>query len=63
MWFKCQHPAKWLVAEREQTKVNVDADFDRVTFHMRCISCGELVSVKFSTFVGGVDAFLNRKPS
>lgn len=60
-WFKCKHPFNMLVVVKEQTKVQKDADFYHIDYHLRCVKCGEELTLKHATFVGGAKEFLERK--
>lgn len=59
-WFKCKHPAAALRVARPETVVNVDEDFNSITYHLSCGHCGEPVDVHYSQLIGGVEAFLTR---
>lgn len=60
MWpFKeCVHPAALLGVKSEQTVHIVDADFDRVDYHLFCRKCGSDVGVGYVKLREGVDGFL-----
>lgn len=61
MWpFKCQHPAKRLSVLKAQTVANIDADFDKVTYHLSCGACDEHIDVSYAAMIGGVEAFIAR---
>jgi hypothetical protein len=61
MWpFRCQHPANRLSVRKAQTVANIDADFDRVTYHLSCGACGENIEVSYAAMIGGVGAFIAR---
>jgi hypothetical protein len=60
MFFKCKHPARWLGVKKQETVEKKSADFDVVTYHLRCCKCGEDVALSYAKMIGGVDAFLKR---
>ena len=59
-FFKCNHPANWLMVEKDQTVESLDDDFESITFHLRCIKCSEKVDINYAKMIGGVDAFIER---
>lgn len=59
--FRCKHPAAALAVEDRPTVTPHDADFERITIRMLCLSCGQSVSFTCMSCIGGVDAFLARK--
>lgn len=59
-FFKCNHPADWLMVEKDQTVEPLDDDFESITFHLRCIKCNEKVDINYAKMIGGVDAFIER---
>lgn len=60
MWFKCKHPAERLIVESEETRRQIDADFERVEYHLQCRACMEPVTVVYARMIGGTEAFLAR---
>ena len=36
MFFKCKHPARWLGVKKQETVEKKSADFEVVTYHLRC---------------------------
>lgn len=60
MFFKCKHPARWLGVQRDETREPIDADFERVVYHLCCRQCGEEVTLSYAKMIGGVDAFMAR---
>ena len=61
MWpFSCNHPAKNLFVKKDKKTKNIDADFNKVTYHLFCNRCGKDVDIAYSEMIGGVDAFLKR---
>ena len=61
MWpFKCNHPANRLSVLKAQTIANIDEDFDKVTYHLSCGSCGEHIDVSYAAMIGGAHAFIAR---
>jgi hypothetical protein len=61
--FKCKHPFSGLVVEKSHTTEVKDADFEHVDYHLSCISCGEKLTIKHASLIGGVDGFMNRNHS
>lgn len=60
-WFACTHPARALIVLTEQTVQVTDRDFERVTYHLRCIKCLAPVSIAHMRTWHGVAAFLAEK--
>ena len=60
MFFKCKHPAEYLMVAKEQTVEQFDADYDHITYHFTCYKCNKPVTIKHAKMIGGVDAFLKR---
>ena len=59
--FKCNHPLKWLAVESDQTIVEMDADFDKVTTNLFCTKCLVSVKIVHAKTKQGVEHFLNSK--
>jgi hypothetical protein len=59
-FFKCNHPADYLVVEKDHTVVNYDEDFDYIDYHFICIKCHKPVTIGYAKMVGGVEAFIER---
>lgn len=59
-WFKCKHPLRALVVQKEQTEKQIDEDFIHVDYHLHCVNCGEYVKIIHARCVGGVDALYKR---
>jgi hypothetical protein len=59
-FFKCKHPADWLIVEKNQTVKPYDEDFEDVTIHLRCVKCSEKINISYAKMIGGVDAFIER---
>lgn len=57
---KCRHPAVFLAVRAEPETVVADADFEHVTYRLRCRSCGGDVDIRHARCRGGVEAFLAR---
>lgn len=60
--FECKHPAEYLVVEKDSTEERQDKDFTRITHHLHCMKCHELIDIDYAKLNGGVDSFLSRKP-
>ncbi len=59
-FFKCKHPANYLVVEKDQTITPHDEDFDYVDYHFICMKCNKPVTIGYAKMVGGVEAFIER---
>ena len=61
MWpFKCVHPFDSLVVEKDATVKSYDADFNKVTYHFICTSCGKKVDLPYVRFANSVEDFLKK---
>jgi len=58
----CNHPAAQLAVVREQVVTPLDADFEKVTYHLACMKCGEPVFIEHARTVRGAAEFLKAKP-
>lgn len=44
--FKCKHPSKYLIVVKgNPTRVKLDEDFTKVTFHLHCTKCGKAIDI------------------
>ena len=60
MFFKCRHAVSKLVVRKEATTEAIDADFIRITYHLRC-TCGKDVSIKHAILLNGIKGFLAKR--
>lgn len=60
MFFKCKHPADALLIRKQETVEPIDKDFDRVTYHFRCIRCDKEINKSYARMIGGLEGFLSR---
>lgn len=59
--FKCKHPAKFLVVEKNSTEVlNADPNYINITHHLRCMKCMELVDIGYAKLTEGATAYLEQ---
>ncbi|NIP56119.1 hypothetical protein GWN42_31265 [candidate division KSB1 bacterium] len=58
--FLCKHPFKSLAVEKDQTSQYADEDFEHITYHLFCRSCGKSLPLTYAKCIGGVDAFFDR---
>lgn len=56
--FKCKHPADMLGVEKSETREQRNNDFDLVTYHLYCCSCGQKVKISYAALRGGVAGFM-----
>jgi Fe2+ or Zn2+ uptake regulation protein len=47
-WFKCKHPFKAVIVEKQETQETKDAFFDKVTYHLYCRKCGESLKLTYA---------------
>lgn len=47
MFFKCKHPANMLLVEKPLTFKKIDNDFNKITYHLRCMKCGDLIDISY----------------
>ena len=70
--FKCKHPINRLVVEKEQTitplqrKISrgffqIDEHFEKITYHLVCLKCGENVKIEHAKTNHGVESLLSKK--
>jgi len=59
-FFECNHPFNRLVVEKEHTVENIDADFNRITYHLVCQKCKKLLPLSHAEVIGSTTEFLNR---
>ncbi len=45
---KCEHPAKHLFVDCDATVEAVDDLFDKVTYHLYCEKCEELIDISYA---------------
>lgn len=57
-WFKCKHPFDRLAIEKAETSEKIDNDFNKVTYHYRCMKCNTVLRHSYTKCVGGVEVFL-----
>lgn len=71
MFFKCKHPADKLVVDKEQTVESfkrivangfyqTDEDFEKVTYNLFCLKCGEDVKITHAKTKYGIERFLKK---
>lgn len=59
--FKCSHPFKYLVVEKEHTEKAIDCDFKDISYHLFCKKCSENITLTHAKLIDGVDGFISRK--
>lgn len=62
-WFSCRHPFNALFVAKEATEVQMDEDFNKVTYHLYCSKCGEALPMSHAKLIGGVAEFMARRKS
>ena len=60
MFFKCKHPASWLIINKPCTTEIIDKDFTQVTYHLLCRKCDKTVDIGCVELINGVDEFLSQ---
>jgi hypothetical protein len=51
--FPCTHPAHMLKVRREETRAEIDGEFESVTYQLSCIQCGDDVNIQYQRLTGG----------
>ena len=59
--FKCNHPFKYIHVRDSEFTERINADFDRVTYHLYCRKCNEKLPLSYARMVGSTKEFLNRR--
>jgi phosphoserine aminotransferase len=58
--FKCKHPFKSLIVEKNHTIKQVDEDFNHINYYLMCSNCDTKLTLGWASLVGGVDAYIER---
>ncbi|MBP9806364.1 MAG: hypothetical protein KBE22_15870 [Candidatus Accumulibacter sp.] len=49
MWpFKCKHPARYLIVDRDETLKAADHGFTITTYHLLCALCNEKINISYA---------------
>ena len=60
MIFKCKHKLSDLIVQKAETREIIDEDFEKITYHFKCLNCRKIVTKGYTELRGGVNAFLER---
>lgn len=60
MFFKCKHPFRSLIIQKESTTKNIDRDFEEITHHLLCRKCNTKLDLSYAEMIGGLEGYYGR---